>query len=346
MTDKTEIISIAITVYNESNSINVLLDSLVAQTVQPDEILFVDGGSTDGTVDRINAFSNHLPVRVLVIPQANISTGRNAAINATKGQIIAVTDAGVRLEPDWLEQITKPLRGREEKIEAVAGFFQADPANVFELALGATTLPLKEEINPATFLPSSRSVAFTRRAWKASGGYPTWLDYCEDLLFDFQLRARCDKIHWAPNAVVHFRPRKNLRQFAQQYYRYARGDGKADLWRTRHGLRYLTYLIVLPALTLVASRTKFTVLLLLLSGLLYLRRPWLRLQRLWQAYSQTQRMIAACWVPAIRLSGDIAKMIGYPVGCYWRWRNRRRQAVHWRQALPHPARGNSGGKVI
>ena len=48
---------------------------------------------------------------------------------------------------------------------------------------------------------------------------------------------------WAPSALVaHFRPAHNLRQFFAQYYRYARGDGKADLWRRRHAIRYGTYL--------------------------------------------------------------------------------------------------------
>jgi len=339
-------ISMAITVYNEGNSILDLLTSLLTQTVSPDEIVFVDGGSTDGTVEQIRSFSDRLPLRVIVMPGANISAGRNAAIRATTGQIIAVTDAGVRLQPDWLEQITKPLRGRENEAEAVAGFFRAAPTSVFELALGATTLPLANEIDSTIFLPSSRSVAFTRRAWEFSKGYPTWLDYCEDLLFDFRLRAACNTIHWAPEAIVYFRPRHNLSQFVKQYYRYARGDGKADLWRARHTIRYLTYFVVLPALILAIRREKLAVIPLLLGSLLYLRRPWLRLRHLWKPYRPGQRLLAACWLPVIRVSGDIAKMIGYPVGCYWRWRNRHRPAVHWRSALPHPARGNSGGKII
>ena len=53
---------------------------------------------------------------------------------------------------------------------------------------------------------------------------------------------------WAPQAVVFFRPRTNLKSFWQQYFRYARGDGKADLWRLRHAIRYATYLLLVPAL--------------------------------------------------------------------------------------------------
>ena len=60
----------------------------------------------------------------------------------------------------------------------VAGFFRADPHSPFEVAMGATVLPLRDEIDPATFLPSSRSVAFRKAAWQAVGGYPEWIDYC------------------------------------------------------------------------------------------------------------------------------------------------------------------------
>ena len=97
--------------------------------------------------------------------------------------------------------------------------------------MGATVLPTVDEVKPESFLPSSRSVAFTKEAWEAAGGYPEWIDYCEDLIFDFRLRDAAGPFAWAPEAVAHFRPRGSLKSFFKQYYRYARGDGKADLWR-------------------------------------------------------------------------------------------------------------------
>ncbi|NOX60915.1 MAG: glycosyltransferase, partial [Chloroflexi bacterium] len=41
--------SLIATVYNEGAAIRKLLDSIVAQTLPPDEIVIVDGGSTDDT---------------------------------------------------------------------------------------------------------------------------------------------------------------------------------------------------------------------------------------------------------------------------------------------------------
>ena len=49
------------------------------------------------------------PVRVIERPGSNISQGRNAAIEAAIGEVIASTDAGVRLDPKWLEKLVEPF---------------------------------------------------------------------------------------------------------------------------------------------------------------------------------------------------------------------------------------------
>jgi glycosyltransferase involved in cell wall biosynthesis len=105
--------SVICTVLNEGESIRRLLDSLISQTRPPDEVLIVDGGSRDNTVGVIQEYADRLPLRVLVVPGANISRGRNAAIEATTGDIIASTDAGVWLERVWLASLLAPLQTRE-----------------------------------------------------------------------------------------------------------------------------------------------------------------------------------------------------------------------------------------
>lgn len=314
-------ISVIITVYNEAASIDNLLASIAAQTRQPDEIVIVDGGSTDGTPERILGWQDRLPIRLLCQPGCNISQGRNRAIAAACGDIIASTDAGVRLSSNWLRDLTDPLLA-DPSLHAVSGFFVADPQTAFELAMGATVLPLVNEIDPQKFLPSSRSVAFRRAAWEAAGGYPEWLDYCEDLLFDFALRKQ-GTLGWAPEAVAHFRPRSNLRSFWTQYYRYARGDGKADLFRKRHAIRYATYTAA-PIAFIAGFWYKVLWAIVALAGLVYLAQPYRRLLRLRHAHSTRDTLEAAAWIPIIRLTGDLAKMTGYPAGIRWRLKRKKR----------------------
>ena len=321
-------ISVVATVLNEAESLSRLLDSLATQTRPPDEIVICDGGSTDGTLPLLEA-ETRLPLRVIHVPGANISQGRNAAVEAATGDVIAVTDAGVRLSPQWVAKISEPFA--DAGTQVVAGFFFPDPQTIFETAMAATVLPEMREIDPIHFLPSSRSVAFRKSAWAAVGGYPEWLDYCEDLVFDFRLRQRFGPSVFAPEALVHFRPRPSLRAFFVQYYRYARGDGKADLWRKRHAIRYLTYLVAVPLIATAGATVSpwwWALYLIAIPGMLWI--GWRRLVRMWGELRSTQKLQAALWVPVIRVTGDVAKMVGYPVGLWWRWQHRSR-VPDWRR---------------
>ncbi|MCL4506445.1 MAG: glycosyltransferase [Chloroflexi bacterium] len=317
-------VTVIFTVLNEAAALPRLLDSLAAQTRPPDEVIVCDGGSRDDTVALLHA-ERRLPLRVIESPGANISQGRNLAIAAAAHPVIACTDAGVRIDPHWLERITKAFAGPRQPAW-VGGFFLPDPHSTFEVAMSATVLPALEDIDPARFLPSSRSVAFLKTAWEKAGGYPEWLDYCEDLIFDFNLRAAFGQCAFAPDALVYFRPRSSLRSFFKQYYLYARGDGKANLWLRRHLARYATYLIALPALLAGVGAAQDAIVralfgLLLIAGAgVYLRAPCRRLLHNWGDLPRGEKIRAALLAPLIRVVGDVAKMIGYPAGLLWRLR--------------------------
>ncbi|HLG51140.1 MAG TPA: glycosyltransferase [Chloroflexota bacterium] len=310
-------VSLIATVLNEEQSIDALLASIAAQTRPPDEVVIVDGGSRDRTVARIRAWGDRIAgLRLISCPGASIAVGRNRAIAAATGDVIACTDAGVRLDPRWLERIIEPLaRGAD----VAMGFFVADPRTLFERALGATTLPDVDEIVPDRFIPSSRSIAYTRRAWEIAGGYPEWLDYCEDVVFDLALRRAGLRFAWVPGAVVYFRPRPSLAAFFRQYFLYARGDGKANLWLHRHVIRYLTYLGA-PLVFRLGFWYNPAWLALGLGGCLYLQRPYRRLIRAYGRRFDAHLGAALLLVPLLRLVGDLAKMLGYPVGVWWRLR--------------------------
>ena len=333
-------VSLIVTVKNESQALVRLLDSMAAQSRAPEEIIIVDGGSTDGTLDLLRANEIRLPLKNISMPGANISQGRNAAIRAATGDIICSTDAGVWLDGNWVKELVEPFDRRPSTadsemgfavgsqpsavVDVVSGFFLPDPQGAFETALAATTLPALADIHPEKFQPSSRSVAFRKAAWEHVGGYPEWLDYCEDLVFDSALRAVGLGFAFAPRAIAHFRPRANLRAFFKQYYRYARGDGKANLFFKRHLIRYAIYLMVLPGLigsTFVASQ--YTLPLWLIAAAFMFFTPYKRMLPLLAPLSFADRLRALAWIPVIRVTGDVGKMLGYPVGVVWRANNRK-----------------------
>ena len=325
--------SVILTVLNERDAARAVLDSLCQQTLRADEVVIADGGSRDQTMAVLREYQGRLPLTVVNAPGSSIAQGRNAAILAASGDILAVTDAGVRCRPDWLERLSAPFGA--PGVMAVAGFFCSAPQTVLETAMGATVLPEARDVNPATYLPSSRSVAFRRAAWEAVGGYPEWLDFSEDVIFDLALRRKFGPFIFVPQALVDFRPRGSLRALARQYYHYARGDGKANLFPRQHAIRYLTYLVVAPLLVYAAlTVSPWLWLLGMVAGLAYLRLP---LRRLWPrlaGLTLPQRALALLYLPLIRLTGDVAKMGGYPIGLAWRLRHSQAQTRDHNDASP------------
>lgn len=314
-------VSVILTVKNEGAALEALLDSLVQQTRLPGEVVVADGGSTDNTLAVLRDYQRWLPLKIIHAPGSNISQGRNQAIAAAAGPIIVATDAGVVLSPIWLEELVRPLE--KEEAQVVGGWFEADPYTDFEVVMGATVLPSLHEIQPKKFLPSSRSVAFRKEAWEAVGGYPEWLDYSEDLVFDLALRAHYGPFSFAPRAVAYFRPRRDLRSFFRQYYHYGRGDGKANLWPRRHAIRYVTYLLLLPALLRDIWRGHWRGWFGLMLGTgAYSYRPARRLWQVTWGWRPPARLRAFSLIPIIRFVGDVAKMAGYLAGLGWRLSNR------------------------
>lgn len=314
-------VTIIATVKDEGEALRPLLDSIIDQTRQPDEVVICDGGSADETLSVLEEYRQWLPLRIIAAPGSNISQGRNRAIAEATGDVIAATDAGVVLSPHWLEEIVAPFA--DESVQVVSGWFEADPFTDFEVVMGATVLPSVNDVDPATFLPSSRSVAFRKSAWAAVGGYPEWLEHSEDLVFDMALREQFGPFAFSPEAVAYFRPRSSLRALYRQYLAYARGDGKANLWPKRHAIRYATYIVALPMILRWIWREKWFGWALLALGVgAYSRRP---AERLWAntwGWRPPARARAFALIPIIRLTGDVAKMIGYPAGLWWRLRNR------------------------
>jgi glycosyltransferase involved in cell wall biosynthesis len=312
-------VSLCATVLNEAESIEPWLESARRQTRLADEIVLCDGGSTDATVERLNAAASRDPrLKVCIAPGSTIGAGRNVAIARAAGPLIAVTDAGTVLDPDWLERLVAPLEA-DSGVAVSAGFYRPAGRNWFERVLAAVITPRRPDLPADGFPPSSRSVAFRRDWWERVGGYPEWLRTCEDLVFDFELRRRGARFAFADDAIVSWYPRPTLAAFFSQYRAYARGDGHAHLWASRHAARYGAYAFG-AALAARARRSPAAAPALALGVALHLA-PFARRVRDERPVAGPLEMAAAyALVPAIVVTGDVAKMTGYPQGLWERWR--------------------------
>ena len=221
-----EPVTVIATVRDEVDSIDRLLDSLLSGSRPPDEIVIADGGSRDGTVERLRERAlSEARIRFLPVP-GNRSVGRNAAVRAGVGSVIACTDAGVDVDREWLERITRPFE-EDPRVDVVAGFYRAAGETPFERAAGVVSAPALEEIDLDRFLPSTRSVAFRRAAFERVGGFDEALWHNEDTPFALALKDAGCVFAFAPDALVRWRPRGTLRAFVHQHRRFGIGDGES-----------------------------------------------------------------------------------------------------------------------
>jgi cellulose synthase/poly-beta-1,6-N-acetylglucosamine synthase-like glycosyltransferase len=300
------------TVKDCAGSAGAFLVSLAAQTRAPDEVVIVDGGSSDGTAE---AYASSEGVTVLVEPDANIARGRNMALAAATHEVIAATDADCELDPGWLESIVAPI---EAGADVSMGWYEPVLETPFERWMAAVNLPLDAgEVDPATFNPSARSVAFRREAIEAVGGYPEWLAIGEDMWVDQRWRELGMDMRFAPGAIVRWRLRPGLTGTWTQYFRYARGDAQAGMHPERHALRFGVYVGLGPALV---SGRRWPKALLALGAVAYaatpVRRGWAR------AVDGRERVLTTVAVPALMALTDVAKMAGYVAGLADRARSR------------------------
>ena len=296
-------VSLVTTVKDDAEAIEPFLETLAGQTRQPDEIVVVDGGSTDGTLQRLRAARG---ITLIEEPGANIARGRNLAIAAANHDVIAVTDADCLLEPGWLEHLLVPIRSGAD---VSMGFYRPVAEGLLQTCMGAVNLPDADEIDPATFMPSSRSVAFRRSAIEAAGGYPEWLEIGEDMFVNHRWRDLGLDLRFAPHAVVRWRLRGTLADTWLQYFRYARGDAIAGMFPERHALRFAVYG---GALYAWSSRSRLLKLATLVGAGVYAARPLRRAITRLQARPDRAKAIVA--VPALSAFTDVAKMAGYLSG--------------------------------
>jgi len=217
-------VSLISTVKNEVSSVDKLMNSICHQTSPIDEIIIVDAGSNDGTLEKLFEWKKSLNnLKVLIVPQCNRSQGRNIAIKNSRNDLIVATDFGCSLRNDWLKEITSPVM--EKEYDAVAGFYYNGDTNIFSMANSFFTHLDVSEINGELFLPSTRSIAFKKRVWEETGGFNEHFIFGEDTLFSSTIRNNNYKILFAPSALVEWNAERSILKMIKKLYHYSRWDG-------------------------------------------------------------------------------------------------------------------------
>jgi len=109
-------ISVVVPVYSEEKIIGRCLESLAGQTAGAKEIIVVDDGSNDKTLEVLSQFSIQYSV-FSIIKQSHLGAGaaRNYGVSKATGEILVFVDADMRFHPKFLEELTEPIREGKSK---------------------------------------------------------------------------------------------------------------------------------------------------------------------------------------------------------------------------------------
>lgn len=265
-------IALVVPVRNEEDSFLPLWNTIVTQTYQPDRIVFVDAGSTDGTVDLISrTISADSKSSLVLLENAMPGEARNSGIEETNCDWIALTDGGIKLDPNWLEELVKSIN-RVPNADIVYGNYEPQTPTFFETCAAIAYAPKKwsgaitdNQLIRAPFIASS---IVKKSVWKTVGGFPKWRA-AEDLIFMDTIKERGFNIVYAPKATVYWRLRPDIKSTLFKFFTYSKHNVWAGMQKHWHyGIIKHHSLYTVCFLLLLALPGKNYVYKAVLSGLL------------------------------------------------------------------------------
>jgi len=205
-------LSVIIPCLNAADTIGTQLEALSNQQWnEPWEVIICDNGSTDGTVEVVERFRERLPH--LKIVDASEKRGQysatNAGVSVAEGEFLAFCDADDEVAPGWVAAMGETLACHD----FVAGRFEMKKLNPpwmhgthsQENGLNTYRYPL--------YLPHAGggNMGISRSGYAALGGFDDSVFYLSDTDLCFRAQLAGTKLHFAPDAVLHYRAPQDIK---------------------------------------------------------------------------------------------------------------------------------------
>lgn len=252
------IVSVIVPCRNEKRHIREFLDSLLAQKLEPGyevEILVADGMSDDGTRDILREITTaHPNVRVADNTGRIVSTGLNAAIEASSGELIVRMDAHTVYAPDYIAECIRA--SKQSKADNVGGPWVARGNGLLGRAIASafrvrfcTGGGKAHDANYEGEVDTVYLGCWPRSVFAKVGGFDPELVRNQDDEFNFRLKRAGGKVWQSPCIQSVYTPRASLRALFRQYMQY--GFWKVAVMRKHKALASWRHMV--PVLFVVAN---------------------------------------------------------------------------------------------
>jgi glycosyltransferase involved in cell wall biosynthesis len=282
-------VTVILPVLDEADHIDEVMSDLLGQDYNgPLEVIVADGGSSDGTSEKLQAWVERDDrVKLIDNPEVRQAYGLNRAAAEAVGEVLVRADGHTRFAPDYVRTSAQVL---EEVGGAVGGRMSPLGRTPFGQAVAAAMeSPLT--MGPGRFHHATKREevdtvylgAFRREDFDASGGFRAFPSgSSEDADFYYRWRKSGRKIHVDPWIVSSYTPRDTPAALWGQYFRYGMGkaemlwvNGELPSWRPLAPLALVLGLILFTVAGLLTGRW---VALSVLAGLWLLTLGWVALR--------------------------------------------------------------------
>lgn len=198
-----DLISIIIPIYNSEAKLDACIKSIQKQTFSNYEILLVDDGSTDRSLDKCIEFSEkEKRIKVFHQEHKGQSSARNLAIQNAAGDYISFVDSDDEVDSTYLEVLYGILKASKADVSAVTysivprgekpSFIRRDKAiRVFDSQTAIGNLLYQKQLD------SSQGMKLYRKAILSGITFAEDISVYEDLLFVYHVYKRCNTIAWS-----------------------------------------------------------------------------------------------------------------------------------------------------
>ena len=196
-------VAVVSAVYNEEKHIGRLIESLLAQTRKPDEIVIVDDGSKDSTAEIIERYvKQYAVIRLIRNSNQGPAASRNIGWRAAQADIAIFTDGDCVPDGDWIEKLL--VRFSSDEIGSVAGTYRTLNTESllarfvgYEIAWRYRKAPVEVDVHGAYNLAVRKNVLEEMQGFEEAYKVPSGEDW--DLTHRI---SRKYKILFAPDAIV------------------------------------------------------------------------------------------------------------------------------------------------